>query len=141
MTGCSYLLSRKWLALSLKNIVGNKALFSNLSVVINGFRLLDRVIWIEIMGLPCYVWNDAAISKVASLWGEICFLEEDNLAPMAVKRVCIKYSKPSLIHAVLNVKVQRMQYEAVVWELSNWEPNILHGKKDLDWDIPHLSVR
>ncbi|CAH1453334.1 unnamed protein product [Lactuca virosa] len=115
------------------------AYFSNFRHVVNGFKVLERVVWIEILGLPCCAWNDSAVNKVAGLWGEVCFLDDDNQAPLAIKRVCIKTMKPSLIHDKLSLVVQGITYEVVVRELSNWEPNILCSEEALDCDIPSLS--
>lgn len=99
-----------------------RSYFSVLRPVVNGFLVKERVIWIEILGLPCCAWNDDVVSKVVKLWGEVCFLEEDNEAPLAVKRVCIKTLKPSIIHDKIKVIIQGINYDIGARELSNWEP-------------------
>lgn len=107
--------------------------------MVNGFKVLERVIWIEILGLSCCASNDVAMNKVAGLWGDMCFLEGDIQAPLAVKRVCIKTRKPSLIHEKISVIIQGISYELVVRELSNWEPNIVCNEEALDCELLNCS--
>ncbi|CAH1426155.1 unnamed protein product [Lactuca virosa] len=115
------------------------AYFSNFRPVVNGFKVVERVIWIEILGLPCCAWNDNAVNKVAGIWGEVCFLDDDNQAPLATKRACIKTAQPSLIQDKLSLVVQGIKYDVVVRELSNWEPDMLCNEDDLSCDIPSLA--
>nr|KAJ0208910.1 hypothetical protein LSAT_V11C400195770 [Lactuca sativa] len=49
--------------------------------------VIKRVILLELVGLACCAWNDVAVKKSASMWGEVCFIEEDEDAPLAVKQV------------------------------------------------------
>ncbi|CAH1435946.1 unnamed protein product [Lactuca virosa] len=71
-----------------KKCEGVKSYFSVFRLVVNGFYVKERAIWLEMLGLPCCAWNDAAVKKIANMWGDVCFLEEDENAPLAVKRVC-----------------------------------------------------
>ncbi|CAH1415487.1 unnamed protein product [Lactuca virosa] len=98
----------------------------------------ERAIWLELVGLPCCAWNDVAVKKLASMWGDVCFIEEDRDAPLAVKRVCIKTGKPSLIHDMIKVVAQGVEYGVVVREISNWEPNIM-VEGEIGSDILDLS--
>nr|KAJ0213406.1 hypothetical protein LSAT_V11C400215910 [Lactuca sativa] len=97
--------------------------------VVNGFSIKERVIWLELVGLPCCAWNDVA--------GEVCFIEDDGDAPLAVKRVCIKTGKPFLIQDMIKVVAQGVEYEVVVREIANWEPNIMK-EGEIGSDIPDL---
>lgn len=116
-----------------------RSFFSNFNFVFNGFKVLERVVWIKNFGLPCCAWNDGVVNKVTEIWGEVCFLDDDNQAPLSIKRVCIKETKPSLIHDKLSLVVQGILYDVVARELSNWEPNIFSKEEALDCDLPSLS--
>ncbi|CAH1433075.1 unnamed protein product [Lactuca virosa] len=122
-----------------KKVAALRAYFSNFRPVVNGFKVLERVIWIEILGLPCCAWNNVDVSKLAGRWGDVCFLEDDIQAPLAVKRICIKTLKPSLIHDKISVVVLGISYELVVRELANWEPDIVCNDDILDREMPNLS--
>ncbi|CAH1446166.1 unnamed protein product [Lactuca virosa] len=115
------------------------AFFSNFRPVVNGFTIVERVVWIEILGLLCCAWNDNAVNKVAGIWGEVCFLDDDNQAPLAIKRVCIETAQSSLIQEKLSLEAQGINYTVVVKELSNWEPDILCNEDALNYDIPSLA--
>ncbi|CAH1421340.1 unnamed protein product [Lactuca virosa] len=72
------------------------------------------------------------------MWGDVCFLEEDENAPLAVKRMCIKTVKSSLIHDKIRVVAQGIEYVVTVREISNWEPDMME-EGYIDSDIPDLS--
>ncbi|CAH1428081.1 unnamed protein product [Lactuca virosa] len=103
---------------------------------VEGLWLMGLKYWRGLFGLKFY---DGAVNKVAGIWGEVCFLDDDNQAPLAIKRVCNKTTKPSLIHDKLSLVVQRILYNVVVREFSNWEPDILCNEEALDCDLPSLS--
>ncbi|CAH1452447.1 unnamed protein product [Lactuca virosa] len=88
-----------------KNLPAVRAYFSNFRLVVNDLNVLQRVIWIEILGLPCCAWNVVAVNKVARLWGGICFLEDDLLDPLAVKRACIETVRTSLNNETICIVV------------------------------------
>ncbi|GJX44795.1 RNA-directed DNA polymerase, eukaryota, reverse transcriptase zinc-binding domain protein [Tanacetum coccineum] len=43
----------------------------------NTFTVDERMVWIEIVGLPLQAWTSNAFKKVASIWGEPIFVDED----------------------------------------------------------------
>ncbi|CAH1435649.1 unnamed protein product [Lactuca virosa] len=99
----------------------------------------QRVIWLELLGFPCCPWNDAAVSKIAKTWGDVCFLEEDDEAPLDIQRVCIKTVKPSLIREKIKFVAHGIEYAVVARELSNSEPDILEKGANLGQEIQSFS--
>ncbi|KAL4585631.1 hypothetical protein LXL04_010254 [Taraxacum kok-saghyz] len=122
-----------------KKAVGVRSLFSTLRPVVNGFRVMERVVWVEVHGLPCCAWNDVAMKKVVATRGDVCFMEEDDAAPLAVKQVCIKTKISSLIQESLKLLAQGIEYEVSIRELYNWEPEFMTKEASLDHEIPNLS--
>ena len=120
-----------------KKCEGVKSYFSFFRPVVNGFYVKEHVIWLEMLGLPCCAWNDVVVKKIANMQGDIFFLEEYENAPLAVKCVCIKTVKSSLIHDKIRVVAQGIEYVVIVREISNWEPNMMK-KGDIDSNIPDL---
>ncbi|CAH1442237.1 unnamed protein product [Lactuca virosa] len=121
-----------------KKCNGIKAYFSLFRPVVNGFFVKERAVWIEMIGLPCCAWNEDVVSKVTSMWGDVCFLDDDGDAPLAIMRACIKTSKLALIHETVKVVAQGIEYDVAVREISNWEPDILE-EGEVGSDIPDLS--
>ncbi|CAI9276867.1 unnamed protein product [Lactuca saligna] len=91
------------------------------------------------MGLNCCVWNDVAVSKIAKLWGDICFLKKYNEPPLALKKVCIKTLKQYLIQEKIKLVVKEIEYDIGVRELSNSELEIIDSRETLDCYIPKIS--
>ncbi|KAL4584412.1 hypothetical protein LXL04_009013 [Taraxacum kok-saghyz] len=119
-----------------KKSTGIKSLFTILRPVVNGFRVTEMIVWVDIMGLPCCAWNELAIKKLVSTWGHFYFMEEGNDIPLAIKRVCIKTKTLSFIHETIKVMAQGIQYDVMVRELVNWEPNFVDQGIS---DLPPLS--
>ncbi|KAI3708612.1 hypothetical protein L2E82_37908 [Cichorium intybus] len=82
-----------------KKAKGMRSLFSILRPVLNGFHIKERIVWMEVSGLPCCAWNDVAVTKVVA---------------------------------------QGIEYEVVVKELSNWEPEIFVEEECNQQEIPSM---
>ncbi|KAI3694130.1 hypothetical protein L1987_77091 [Smallanthus sonchifolius] len=63
--------------------------FSDIKPFLKDFILKERVVWLEIGGLPLIGWSPSTFKKVASQWGGVMFFENDFEEPMALGRVCI----------------------------------------------------
>lgn len=48
------------------------------------------MIWVEILRLPLCAYNDSYFKKVATIFGDVHFLDDDEDEPTSVGRVCIK---------------------------------------------------
>ncbi|GJS06248.1 RNA-directed DNA polymerase, eukaryota [Tanacetum coccineum] len=51
--------------------------FSHLKNINQSFVLDERVVWIEISGLPLNAWSPNAFKKVANIWGSPLFVDDD----------------------------------------------------------------
>ncbi|GJV06889.1 RNA-directed DNA polymerase, eukaryota, reverse transcriptase zinc-binding domain protein [Tanacetum coccineum] len=69
--------------------------FTQIKHVSESFKIDERVVWIEIGGLPLNAWTPTAFKKIASSWGEPLFVDDDPSESVATGRVCIR----SKIHA------------------------------------------
>nr|KAJ0221565.1 hypothetical protein LSAT_V11C200053860 [Lactuca sativa] len=120
-----------------KKCNGIKAFFSFFRPVVNEFFVNERAVWIEKIGLPCCAWNED-VSKVASMWGDVCFVDDDGDDPLEINRVCIRTSNLDLIHETIKVVAQGIEYDVTVREICNWEMDILE-EGEVGSDIPDLS--
>nr|GEW06599.1 RNA-directed DNA polymerase, eukaryota, reverse transcriptase zinc-binding domain protein [Tanacetum cinerariifolium] len=64
--------------------------FTSLKQINKSFVADERVIWIEIRGLPLNAWTTKSFKKIALSWGEPLFVDEDPSENNAIGRVCIK---------------------------------------------------
>ncbi|GJR12104.1 RNA-directed DNA polymerase, eukaryota [Tanacetum coccineum] len=83
--------------------VGVGSWFSSLEYASNTFLIDERVVWVDIEGVPLKVWTTNTFNKISSKWGEMLF-EEDK------KNVC------------LNTKRKKQK-----WQGNNVEDEILNG--------------
>ena len=70
--------------------VGVASWFHRLCNAQPDFVANERIVWVDIEGVPLHAWSRATFVKICSKWGEVMELEEckDNL--FARKRICIK---------------------------------------------------
>ncbi|GKC57151.1 RNA-directed DNA polymerase, eukaryota, nucleotide-binding alpha-beta plait domain protein [Tanacetum coccineum] len=88
-----------WVMLDLESSISKKKLmehvgvaswFTSLSNAQADFVSRDRIVWIDIEGVPLHVWSRNTFTKIGSKWGEVMDLEESNDDMFARKRICIK---------------------------------------------------
>ncbi|GJU92308.1 nucleotide-binding alpha-beta plait domain-containing protein [Tanacetum coccineum] len=60
-----------------KSHVGVGSWFSSLEYASNTFLIDERVVWVDIEGVPLKVWTTNTFNKISSKWGEMLF-EEDK---------------------------------------------------------------
>lgn len=52
------------------------------------FVVDDRVIWVDIEGVPSIAWTYNSFSKIAKMWGELLYAEDLNDNNLYHKRLC-----------------------------------------------------
>nr|GEW36733.1 hypothetical protein [Tanacetum cinerariifolium] len=60
-----------------KSHVGVGSWFSSLEYASNSFVIDERVVWVDIEGVPIKIWTNNTFNKISSKWGELLF-EEDK---------------------------------------------------------------
>ncbi|GJW52122.1 RNA-directed DNA polymerase, eukaryota [Tanacetum coccineum] len=70
--------------------VGVASWFSQLCKAQPDFVSRERIVWIDIEGVPLHAWSRPTFSKIGSRWGEVIELEDNKEDCFARKRICIK---------------------------------------------------
>ncbi|PWA77401.1 DUF4283 domain protein [Artemisia annua] len=92
---------------------------------INKFFVADeRVIWIEIGGLPLNAWTSKAFKKIALNWGEPLFVDEEPSENNSIGRVCIKTRIHSQVNEICKVVILGKSFNVSVKEFAGWVPDI-----------------
>ena len=73
-----------------KTHVGIGSWFSSLEYGSNSFVIDERVVWVDIEGVPLKVWTHNTFKKISSKWGEMLYEEDKENLCFNSKRVCIK---------------------------------------------------
>ncbi|GKD38021.1 hypothetical protein Tco_1258228, partial [Tanacetum coccineum] len=84
------------------------------------FTVDERLIWIEIRGLPLCVWGSNAIKKVTSLFGKFKFFDSDSENTMSLGRACISTKRQSTISESVSVIIHGKSFDVHVHEIGAW---------------------
>ncbi|PWA84396.1 hypothetical protein CTI12_AA160070 [Artemisia annua] len=109
---------------SFKNNTNMKSLFTAIKPVSKNFRVDERMVWVEISGLPLCAWGSNAFKKVASSVGKFMFFEDDHSAAMSIGRVCIATKQMKFISEVVEVVINGEEFDAHIHELGSWSISI-----------------
>nr|GFB12091.1 RNA-directed DNA polymerase, eukaryota, reverse transcriptase zinc-binding domain protein [Tanacetum cinerariifolium] len=81
------------------------------------FVVDERVIWIEVSGLPLCAWGSSAFKKIANLFGKFNFFDDDVEDSMCMGRACITTKIQSLISEKVNVTIKDSNFNVYVKEI------------------------
>ncbi|GKA14061.1 RNA-directed DNA polymerase, eukaryota, reverse transcriptase zinc-binding domain protein [Tanacetum coccineum] len=98
--------------------------FTQMKHVTQSFKVDERVVWIEIGGLPLNAWTTKAYKKIACIWGEPLFVDEDPHDNVAMGRVCIRTKIQGHITETCKVVIHGQSHNARVKEFAGWVPDI-----------------
>ncbi|GKD52849.1 RNA-directed DNA polymerase, eukaryota [Tanacetum coccineum] len=64
--------------------------FDNLSNAQPDFVSKERIVWVDIKGVPLHLWSHATFTKIGSKWSELLEMEELKDDLFSRKRLCVK---------------------------------------------------
>nr|GEZ63154.1 RNA-directed DNA polymerase, eukaryota [Tanacetum cinerariifolium] len=70
--------------------MGVNSWFNVLQPAIDDFISEERIVWVDIEGIPMHVWSRNTFLKIGTRWGEALDIEESYDTTFARKRLCIK---------------------------------------------------
>lgn len=109
--------------------------FSSLIPWYNEFVVDERLVWLEIEGVPVRAWDNLVFTKICNRWGEIIFIDESDVCNRLSKRLCIKSTHMDLIFVSIMVTLNNVNYNIRVRELCSWTPTFASIDNDSDEDI------
>ncbi|KAL4573100.1 hypothetical protein LXL04_019893 [Taraxacum kok-saghyz] len=101
-----------------------KTYFSQLQNLSRQFTVDDKVVWIEISGMPLGSWSASAFKKVAATWGEVVFLDSSYGGVICNGRVCVRVPRSKEISGERMVSLEGIKNVIKVRELGCWMPNL-----------------
>ncbi|GKD51808.1 hypothetical protein Tco_1280784, partial [Tanacetum coccineum] len=87
------------------------------------FAAKERIVWVDIEGVPLNAWSHLTFKKIGSIWGEMVDLEEENDTLFARKRICIKTSHMENILESFKLIVKGKVFWVRAKELFTWVPS------------------
>ncbi|GKE73231.1 reverse transcriptase domain, reverse transcriptase zinc-binding domain protein [Tanacetum coccineum] len=113
---------------------GIKSWFSTLKPWYDEFVVDERLIWLEIEGVPIRAWCNDTFTHLCRKWGEVLFLDDSDPCNRLSKRLCIKSSHALLVFESTLVTLNNVNYTIRVRELCSWTPNFICNDSDSDDD-------
>ncbi|GJS06437.1 putative RNA-directed DNA polymerase, eukaryota, reverse transcriptase zinc-binding domain protein [Tanacetum coccineum] len=108
--------------------------FSTLKPWYNDFVVDERLVWLEIEGVPIRAWDNQVFNKICSRWGEVIFIDDNDVCNRLSKRLCIKSTHANLIFVSIMVTLNNVTYTTRVRELCSWTPTFASLENDSDED-------
>ncbi|GKB18517.1 RNA-directed DNA polymerase, eukaryota [Tanacetum coccineum] len=88
----------------------------------NDFVASDRIVWVDIEGVPLHAWSHATFHKIGSQWGEVMELEDGN-EDLFARKLCIKTKHANNILDSFKIIVKGKVFQIRAKELFVWSPS------------------
>ncbi|GJV50354.1 RNA-directed DNA polymerase, eukaryota [Tanacetum coccineum] len=86
----------------------------------SNFKVDERILWIEISGLPLCAWGSNAYKKIACSFGKFLFFKKEDSNALSSGRVCISTKSHRLISKNVQVEINKQLFESTVQEIGTW---------------------
>nr|GEZ57332.1 RNA-directed DNA polymerase, eukaryota, reverse transcriptase zinc-binding domain protein [Tanacetum cinerariifolium] len=129
----------KWLSRKNRMIIGGDALLRAEIIILchesplgghSGVNATDRIVWIDVEGIPLRAWSKTTFNKIVRKWGELVFMDDSNSANKYSLRICVKTTFSHLIAESLKVIIKSKVYMVRVKEVIGWVPDF--GEENSD---------
>ncbi|GJY45171.1 RNA-directed DNA polymerase, eukaryota [Tanacetum coccineum] len=115
-----------------KSHVGVGSWFTSLEYASNTFVIDERVVWVDIEGVPMNVWTYNTFKKISAKWGELLFEEDKDNMSLNSKRLCIKTKMEQNIFETCKIIVKGKVFWIRAKEVSGWVPDFLEEEDGVD---------
>ncbi|PWA76396.1 RNA-directed DNA polymerase, eukaryota, Reverse transcriptase zinc-binding domain protein [Artemisia annua] len=109
--------------------IGVNSWFQDLQVAKHDFVSDERVVGVDIEGIPLNVWTRETFLKIGKKWGEAMDIEENLDSSFARKRLCIKTKQPDNILEKFKVIFKGKVFMVRAKELFAWTPIFIEHKE------------
>ncbi|GKB95065.1 RNA-directed DNA polymerase, eukaryota [Tanacetum coccineum] len=111
--------------------VGVASWFNCLSNAKSDFVSRERIVWVDIEGVPLHAWSRNTFLKIGSKWGDVLDLEECKDDFFARKRICIKTKQEDNVLEKFKIIVKGKVFVVRAKELFTWFPTFT--------DVPEMG--
>ncbi|PWA70291.1 hypothetical protein CTI12_AA290280 [Artemisia annua] len=123
------------LAKKFKNKASLRAYLSDINPVMRNIVVDERMVWIEIEGLPLCAWGSEALKKIGRVFGTFMFFDNDSGENVSCGRLCIRTSHKSIISEMINVVVAGVSYMVRIHEVGIWSIDIQKQNEESDSNL------
>ncbi|GJW61151.1 RNA-directed DNA polymerase, eukaryota [Tanacetum coccineum] len=111
---------------------GVKSWFHVIQNVVHDFVSDERIVWVDIEGIPLNIWSRETFTRIGKKWGEALDIEDNVDSSFGRKRLCIKTNQPLSILESFKVVFKGKVYMVRAKELFTWSP-IFVGQKEVEY--------
>ncbi|KAI3696140.1 hypothetical protein L1987_79149 [Smallanthus sonchifolius] len=90
---------------------------------VNDVQSMANLFHVDIQGLPLCVWLMKSFLNVATIWGEVLFLNEDLDDCLSSGRVCIRTNETNVIKENVSLNIVKKMYHVKVNKFVIWIPS------------------
>nr|GEZ16087.1 nucleotide-binding alpha-beta plait domain-containing protein [Tanacetum cinerariifolium] len=116
--------------------------FSQIIQAHNDFVLDERVIWVEVQGIPCKWWSRNTFIRIASTWGTLLNGEELKEEGYHSYRICIRTKLKTAVFDYFKMVYRGMTCWVRAIEVPGWVPDFkeddVEGKSDRE-EVPETN--
>lgn len=76
----------------------------------------ERIVWVDIEGLPLSAWSKDSFRKILAKWGSIAQMEDDLGEDVYKNRVCILTTSQNIISDTVRVRVDGNLFNIIIKE-------------------------
>ncbi|GKB76220.1 RNA-directed DNA polymerase, eukaryota [Tanacetum coccineum] len=133
-----FYLGGRWVMFECNNIKAKRNLlkhtgfcswFHEIQEVPRDFVSNERVVWVDIEGVPLYAWKRETFVKIGKKWGELVDIEDASATTFGRKRLCIITTLPSSIIETFKIIIKGKVFMIRAKELFMWNPSFLDVKE------------
>ncbi|GJT61774.1 RNA-directed DNA polymerase, eukaryota [Tanacetum coccineum] len=99
----------------------------------------ERIVWVDIEGIPLSAWSRETFDRIGKKWGETLDLEDNADTSFGRKRLCVKTKHPVSILETFKIVVKGRVFMVRAKELFTWNPTFL-GHKEREYSSDEESV-
>nr|GEX20445.1 RNA-directed DNA polymerase, eukaryota [Tanacetum cinerariifolium] len=106
-----------------------KSWFHIVQDAVNDFVSEERIVWVDIKGIPLNAWSRETFVKIGKIWGETLDLKDNFDSSFGRKRLCIKTKHAVSILESFKIIIRGKVYMVRAKELFTWNPSFLTHKE------------
>ncbi|GJZ64388.1 RNA-directed DNA polymerase, eukaryota [Tanacetum coccineum] len=118
---------------------GVNSWFHVLQDVVNDFVSDERIVWVDIEGIPLNAWSRETFIRIGKKWGETLDMEDNANSSFGSKRLCIKTKHAVSILESFKIVVKGKVFMVHAKELFTWNPTFL-AHKEMEYSSDDESV-
>ncbi|GJV26538.1 hypothetical protein Tco_1379233 [Tanacetum coccineum] len=99
------------------------------------FEIKDRVVWIDIEGIPLRAWSHNNFEKIARKWGELVHLNNSNVPNKYSMRICVKTNVQHIIVESFKVILEGKVSIVRAKEVTGWAPDFSDDNSSISDDV------